>query len=326
MNIIVLAWGGDGTTPPASVQELLGAARRLADASGGSVTAAAFGAAAGAAQALIEFGADKVLKVEHDSLAGADADAFVDAAAAACKHVGDAAVLIPGDRLGWEVAPRLAHRLEAGLVTDAVDLAVEDGRIVATKPVYGGKAHAKIAVRSATQAVLVRQRTQAPLERDGGRSGDVENFAFSPGPHVGRVRVVEHKQDDAGDEIRLEDAKVVVAGGRGLGGAEPFAELAELAKLLGGAVGASLAAVDAGWAPASMQIGQTGKSVAPDLYIAVGISGASQHVAGISGAKTIVAINKDAEAPIFRVAHLGVVADYKEVLPALTDELRRVKG
>src|SRR5690606_34330617 len=107
----------------------------------------------------------------------------------------------------------------------AVDLAVEGGRIVATKPVYGGKAHAKIAVRSATQAVLVRQRTQAPLERDGGRSGDVEGFVFSPGPHVGRIRVVEHKRDDAGDEIRLEDAKVVVAGGRGLGGAEPFAEL-----------------------------------------------------------------------------------------------------
>lgn len=326
MNVIVLAWGGDGTTPSAAVQELLGAARRLADAAGGAVTAAAFGVAAGAAQALIEYGADNVLTVEHDSLAGLDADAYVAAAQAACKHVGDAVVLIAGDRLGWEMAPRLAHRLGAGLVTDAIDVAVEDGRVVAVKPVYGGKAHAKIAVKTPTQAVLVRARTQAALERDSSRTGSVEALEFAAGSEVGRVRVVEHKQEDTGGEVRLEDAKVVVAGGRGLGGPEPFAELAELAKLLGGAVGASLAAVDAGWVPAQMQIGQTGKSVSPDLYIAVGISGASQHVAGMSGSKTIVAINKDADAPIFRVAHLGVVADYKEVLPALAEELRRVKS
>lgn len=326
MNIIVLAWGGDGNTPAATVQELLGAARRLVDAGGGSVTAAAFGVAAGAAQALIEFGADRVITVEHDSLGALDADAYVDAAEAACNHVGDAVVLIPGDRLGWETAPRLAHRLRAGLVTDAVDVQLEGGQVVATKPVYGGKAHAKISVRTATQAVLVRARTQAALERDDSRTGDVEALAFAPGPNTGRVRVVEHKQDDSGDEVRLEDAKVVVSGGRGLGGPEPFEDLAELARLLDGAVGASLAAVDAGWVPAQMQIGQTGKAVAPDLYVAVGISGASQHVADISGAKTIVAINKDADAPIFRVAHVGVVADYKEILPALTEELRRVKG
>ena len=290
------------------------------------MTAAAFGAAAGAAQALIEFGADKVLKVEHDSLAGADADAFVDAAAAACKHVGDAAVLIPGDRLGWEVAPRLAHRLEAGLVTDAVDLAVEDGRIVATKPVYGGKAHAKIAVRSATQAVLVRQRTQAPLERDGGRSGDVENFAFSPGPHVGRVRVVEHKQDDAGDEIRLEDAKVVVAGGRGLGGPEPFASWPS-----------SRSCWAARWGrpwPRWTRAGRrrrcrSARRASPWRRISTSrwASRAPASTWPASAARRpSSAINKDAEAPIFRVAHLGVVADYKEVLPAFTDELRRIKG
>lgn len=326
MNILVLAWGGDGNIPAATVQELLGGARRLAESEGGSVTVAAFGQAAGSAQAFIEFGADRVLTVEHDALQGLDADAYVDAAEAACKHVGNAVVLIPGDRLGWEMAPRLAHRLGAGLVTDAVDLSADGGRVVVTKPVYGGKAHAKIAVRTDTQAVLVRPRTVSPMEQDAGRTGTVEALAFTPGPTAGRVRVVEHKQDDAGDEVRLEDAKVVVAGGRGLGGPEAFDDLAELAKLLDGAVGASLAAVDAGWVPASMQVGQTGKAVAPDLYIAVGISGASQHVSGMSGSKTIVAINKDAEAPIFRVAHVGVVGDYKDILPALTEELRRVKG
>lgn len=324
MRVIVLAWGGDGSAPSAAVQELLGAARRLADATSGSVTAAALGAAAAGAPALVAFGADRVLQVEHEALREPDGDAYVAAAEAACRHAGQGLVLVPGDRLGWEVAPRLAHRLGAGLITDAVDVGVEDGRLVAVKPVYGGKAQAKMAVRTTTQVVLVRARTQTAPAADEARSGSIEALSFSP--PAGRVRVLEYKDTAPGGEVRLEDAKVVVSGGRGLGGPEPFADLAELARLLGGAVGASLAAVDAGWAPPHIQVGQTGKSVSPDLYIAVGISGASQHVAGMSASKTIVAINKDPEAPIFRIAHLGVVADYKEVLPALIEEVRRIKN
>lgn len=327
MNIIVLAWGGDGGSPSASTLEVLGGARRLADETSGTVTVGALGAAAGeAANALIEYGADKVLTVSDDSLAGYDADAYLDAAVAVCNEAGDGFVLIVGDRLGWEMAPRLAHRLGAGLVTDAVDVAVEDGRAVMTKPVYGGKALAKIAARTQTQIALVRERTMARAEQDSGRAGAVEALAFEPSANAGRVRVVEHVQADGGDEVNIEDASVVVAGGRGLGGPEPFADLQSIAQLLGGAVGASLAAVDAGWVPATMQIGQTGKAVAPDLYIAVGISGASQHVAGITASKTIVAINKDADAPIFRYAHVGVVGDYKQILPAFTEELRKVKA
>lgn len=322
MQVIVLVWGGGA--PTAAARELLGAARRLADATSGFVTAAAMGAAAGAAKALIALGADKVLTLGHETLAQPDGEAYAAAAETACKHVGDGLVLVPGDRLGWEIAPRLAHRLGAGLVTDALELNVEDGRLVAVKPVYGGKARAKMAVRTPSQVVLVRARTQTPAEPDPSRTGVVESLDFSPPPP--RVRVVEYRQADAAGAVRLEDAKVVVSGGRGLGGPEPFADLAELARLLGGAVGASLAAVDAGWAPPHMQVGQTGKSVSPDLYIAVGISGASQHIAGMSGSKTIVAINKDPEAPIFRVAHFGVVADYREVLPALIEEVRRIKG
>lgn len=307
---------------------MLGAAGRIAAETSGTVTVGALGAPGTGAVAVADsfgnYGASKVLTATDESLAGFDADAYLDAAAAVCRAAGDGVVLVQGDRLGWEIAPRLAHRLGAGLVTDAVDAAVEGGRVVLTKPVYGGKAMAKIAVKTATQVALLRERTSAAAEETGG-SAPVEAVDFAPSA-AGRVRVVEKVAAEGGDAVDIEDASVVVAGGRGLGGPEAFADLEAIAKTLGGAVGASLAAVDAGWVPASMQIGQTGKTVAADLYIAVGISGASQHVAGITGSKTIVAINKDPEAPIFRYAHVGVVGDYKQVLPAFAEELRKVKG
>lgn len=331
MNIIVLAWGGEGGTPPSSAIELLGAAGRIAKDVSGTIVVAALGApgegAIAAAETFGQYGASKVLTVADASLAGFDADAFLDAATAASKAAGDGLLLVPGDRLGWEIAPRLAHRLGAGLVTDAVDVGVEDGRVVMTKPVYGGKALAKVAVRTDTQIALVRERTSAPATADAGGSAPAESVDFTAPDTAGRVKVVEHVAADGGDELDVEDAAVVIAGGRGLGGPEPFADLEAIADLLdGAAVGATLAAVDAGWVPATMQIGQTGKSVAADLYIAVGISGASQHVAGITSSKTIVAINTDEDAPIFRYAHIGVVGDYKQVLPAFTEALREVKG
>lgn len=328
MNVIVLAWGGDGAQPAAGTLELLGAAGRIAAETSGTVTVAALGppgaGAVAAAEAFGKYGAGKVLTVAHESLSGFDADAYLDAAAAACGAAGEGVVLVQGDRLGWEMAPRLAHRLGAGLVTDAVDVGVEGGRVVLTKPVYGGKAMAKIAAKTATQVALLRERTSGAAEETGG-TASVEAVDFAPAA-AARVRVVEKVAAEGGDAVDIEDASVVVAGGRGLGGPEAFADLEAIADTLGGAVGASLAAVDAGWVPATMQIGQTGKTVAADLYIAVGISGASQHVAGITSSKTIVAINKDPEAPIFRYAHIGVVGDYKQVLPAFAEALRKVKG
>lgn len=328
MNVIVLAWGGDGG-PSTGALELLGAAKGVAEATAGTVAVAALGApddgAVAAADGFGRYGVGKVVTVAHEALAGFDADAYLDAAEAACKALGDGLVLIQGDRLGWEIAPRLAYRLGAGLVTDAVDVGVEDGRVTMTKPVYGGKAMAKIAANTATQIALVRERTVAAAAETGG-SAPVETLAFSPSEAAGRVRVVDKVAAEGADAVNLEDASVIVAGGRGLGSADAFAELEEIANTLGGAVGATLAAVDAGWVPASMQIGQTGKAVAPNLYIAVGISGASQHVAGITGSKTIVAINKDPDAPIFRYAHVGVVGDYKQVLPAFKEALRKAKG
>ena len=324
MNIVVIGWGRDGDAPSAAVRELLGGARRLAEKSGGQVVAGALGAAAQAAQGMVEYGADQVLTVDHPALAEHDAEAYAAAAEAVCDRTGEALVLVPGDRLGWEVAPRLAHRLKAGVVTDCVSVDWDGSRFVMTKPVYGGKAMAKLVARTAVQVALVRTRAMEALAPQPGRAGRVEALSVDLAP--GRVKVVERKKEETQGQVRLEDAPVVVSGGRGLGGPEPFKMLEEIARLLGGAVGASLAAVDAGWISPQHQVGQTGKSVAPDLYIAVGISGASQHVAGMSASKTIVAINKAPEAPIFRVAHIGVVGDYKEVLPSFLAELRKIKG
>lgn len=325
MHVFVLV-AARGDNLSGGAREALGLARQLADAAGGTVSAGLLAVDGSLAPACIHHGADRVFTAAHSALAEYDPDAFLDAAEAVCKEASPDVVLVPGDHAGWELAPRLAYRLEAGLVTDCIGARLDgDNKVVFTKPVYGGKALADIAVASPVQMALLRPRTVEPAQEDAGRSGEVTEVAFQPGPAVGRTRIVGHVADEEGaDGVPLEDARVVIAGGRGLGGPEPFEQLHQLARVLNGAVGASLAAVDAGWVPPSYQIGQTGKAIAPDLYIAVAISGASQHVAGISGSKTIVAINKDAEAPIFNVAHIGVVGDYKEVLPAFTEEVKRL--
>lgn len=321
---ILVAARGDNLS--AGAREALGLARQLADASGGTVGAGLIGGDTSLASALIHHGADRVVAAAHGALADYDPDAFVDAAQAVCGEANPDVVLVPGDHVGWELAPRLSYRLQAGLVTDCIGARLnEDNKVVFTKPVYGGKALADIVAAGSVQMALLRPRTVEPAVADESRTGDVTELAFEPGPTAGRTRIVGHVTDDDGAEgIPLEDARVVIAGGRGLGGPEPFEQLHELARTLNGAVGASLAAVDAGWVPASYQIGQTGKAIAPDLYVAVGISGASQHVAGVTGSKTIVAINKDGEAPIFNVAHIGVVGDYKDVLPAFAAEVKRL--
>ena len=196
----------------------------------------------------------------------------------------------------------------------------------AIRPVYGGNAVARIGFGPGDpQVVTLRPGAIEPAEPDPSRSGEVENFSPCLDESVIQVRTIETVQE-ASDGVRLQDASVVVSGGRGLGGPEPFKHLEELARLLGGAVGASRAACDAGWLEYSHQVGLTGKSIAPDLYIAVGISGASQHMTGCSRAKTLVAINTDEEANVFKEATLGVVGDWSKVLPALVDEVKKLKG
>lgn len=324
-DVLVFAGSAAGTlTRPAL--EALAAGRRLAAALGAGLAAAVAGAdtTAAAAQA-IAAGADRVYAVENPLLAEYQPDLFVAAATAAAQAADAGIVLLCLDSAGRELVPRVARRLGAAALTEVVGFTAGAGGVRWTRPVYGGKAMAVYTATRERQVVGLRAKTFDPAVPDGSRTGSVVKVPLAVAESVAVTRVVE-KIQEAISGVRLADARIVVAGGRGLGGPEPFRELEELAAVLGGAVGASRAACDAGWVPPTLQVGQTGTIVAPDLYIAIGISGASQHLAGIAGAKNVIAINKDPEAPIFKRANLGVVADYKTVLPALTAELKKALG
>jgi electron transfer flavoprotein alpha subunit len=225
--------------------------------------------------------------------------------------------------VGRDLAPRFAIRAGSAPAMDCINFEVADGKVVMTRPVYGGNAHAKFTSKTLPVVATVRAKSVEALEQDTSRSGEVTTLAIDTA--AGTARVVSREEVQA-EGLRLEDAKVIVSGGRGLGGAEGFEPLAQLAAVLGGAVGSSRAVVDLGWVPLSYQIGLTGKVVTPDLYIAVGISGASQHLAGITGAKTIVAINKDKDADIFKVARYGAVVDWKPFIAAFTEEVKKLKA
>lgn len=269
-------------------------------------------------------GADTTLICEDAAFAGAPAEALVAIAAQVAGQTAPRVVLGARSPRGREVMPRLAFRLGTALAQDCTQLDVDaEGRLLATRPIYGGAVLATVACMKSPAVASLRPGAFATLAADASRAGTVIPIACPAEARELRTRVIERvQQEQAG--IRLEDARVVVAGGRGLGGPEPFARLEELARLLKGAVGASRAACDAGWVPSALQIGLTGKTVSPDLYIAIGISGASQHLAGCGGARCIVAINKDPAAGIFRQARFGVAGDWQEVLPAFLDQLHEL--
>lgn len=305
-----------GGQPARDALALLGAARPLAGP--GRVVAAAVGEGADrAAAVLLAHGADAVYTAE-----GAAGEAAVDAVEAACRRSGARLVLFPGDLDGRDWAPRVAWRLGAGLVSECTGWRLQEGRLEFLRPVYGGKALAVEAVLAEPVMAVVRPGTFPVPPADAGRRGEVLALEV---PAAGRGTVLVERVAEVESGPSLEDARIVVAGGRGLGGPENFQLLKELADVLGAALGASRAAVDEGWVPASWQIGQTGRSIRPELYVAVGISGASQHMAGVAGAKTIVAINTDPSAPIFEQAHLGVVGDYRQILPPLIAALRELR-
>lgn len=253
-------------------------------------------------------------------------EALLAALVAACRRLQPTLVLLPGDLHGRELAPRLAARLGAGLLTECTGFALDPagGGLVATRPVYGGKAVAEVSWITSGKVATIRPRAfaaaadTAPALPATAETLPLPDLASAPDP----VEILQESMAD-GAGAQLENARIVVSGGRGLGGPEGFTWLQELAQLLGGTVGASRAAVDAGWAPSALQVGQTGKAVAPELYVAVGISGAPQHLAGISAARHVVAINTDAEAPIFRRATVGIVGDWRQVVPELIAALRR---
>ena len=306
--------------------ELLAAGQKVAAGLGEELSVALLGDTLdAAAQAAIARGAQKVYAVNHPLLADHQVDLHLTALEALCNDTSPRVVLVARTNEGRELAPRLAFRLGVGLAQDCLEVSVDtaEKKLLANRPVYGGNAIAVVSCDQTPQIAAIRPKAYEPAEADSSRQGEVISFPVELDASMARTHVVETVIEEA-EGIKLEDAHIVISGGRGLGGPEPFAHLEELAKIMGGTVGASRAAVDSGWVPSSYQVGLTGKTITPDLYIMVAISGASQHMAGCSGAKVIVAINKDAEANIFKEARYGVVGDWETVLPALTAALREL--
>ncbi len=324
-GILVAAPVRDGATSSA-VLDLLGGARDLADQTGGQVTVVALGPTADrAAATLVARGADVVLICAEPSLESAPSEAGVVALEAAYRAAEPQVILLAADSSGRDWAPRLAWRIGAGLITEVTSWSTQDGVVTFSRQVFGGKAQAVMVSRRPVAIATVKPGAASARPADPSRAGVVRDLGLSIPAAPAWPQVMETRTEGASGP-RLEDAKIIVSGGRGLGGPENFKYLQELAEVVGGAVGASRAAVDSGWVPATWQIGQTGKTVAPNLYIAVGISGASQHMVGCSRSKIVVAINTNKDAPIFEQARLGVVGDYREVLPHLTATLREMLG
>jgi electron transfer flavoprotein alpha subunit len=317
-KILVYAELNDGKLAPTSL-ELMAKARALGD-----VEAVALGAGAKAAAATLGKHGAKVVHVNEDS-AFDDYIAEPATDALASLHAKQPADLI---LFGFttdsrEVAGRLAARLGSGLISNAGDVVAKDGGFVAKVPYFGGSKVASMKANGKLAIVLLRPKSVEASESGG--TAEVKQIDVTIADGSKRAHVTE-RVVEASEKVKLEEAKVVISGGRGLGGPQNFPMLEDLANALGGAVGASRAVVDAGWVPYSMQVGQTGKSVRPGVYIAVGISGAMQHTVGMKASKVIIAINKDAEAPIMKMADLGVVGDALKIVPALTAAIKAKKN
>ena len=324
-GVLVLGDTAGGELSPTS-RELLASGRKVADDLAEELSIGLLGDTLDLpSQQAISHGADKVYAVTHPLLAEYQVDLHLAALQALCDEVTPRIILMGRTLEGRELAPRLAFRLGVGLAQDCLEISVDVAakKLLANRPVYGGNAVAVVSCEYTPQMAAIRPKAYEPLAADTARQGQVVSFPVELDASLSRSQVVDVVKEEAAG-IKLEDARVVVSGGRGLGGPEPFQELEGLAKLLGGAVGASRAAVDSGWVPPSYQVGLTGKTITPDLYITVAISGASQHMAGCSGAKVIVAINKDSEANIFKEARYGVVGDWQQVIPALTEAVREL--
>ena len=305
-------------------REVVWAARQLADLLGGTVDALVIGApgvdAAGAQ--LGQVGADRVLVANDVAFVRYAPDGYAATVAELAKAGGYAAVIVSATATGKDLAPRIAARLDAPLASDVTGVGAEGGKVTATRPIYAGKAIQRL-VFEATPAVL-SLRPNTYVVGTAARAGALEQVPAAA--VAARVTVTEVKASEQG-KLDVAEADIVVAGGRGMKAPEHFQLIEDLAKAFGAAaVGASRAVVDAGWRPHAEQVGQTGKTVSPTLYVAVGISGAIQHLAGMRTSKTIVAINKDKDAPIFKAADYGITGDLFEVLPRLIEEVRKAKA
>lgn len=301
--------------------EAIGAAKKIAD--GGEIVGLLLGDnVANLTQNLIAFGADRVVTVEHPHLKSYTSDGYSQAILAVCEQEKPEAIVFGHTSLGKDLSPKVSSRLKSGLISDVTDIEGSGDSTLFIRPIYSGKAFEKVKINEGIVFITIRPNNIAPLARDDHRTGSVSSLSVDITNLRTIIKEVVRKTTEGVD---LSEAKVVIAGGRGVKSSEGFKPLQDLANLLGGAVGASRGACDADYCDYSLQIGQTGKVVTPDLYIAAGISGAIQHLAGMSNSKIIVAINKDPEANIFKVADYGIVGDLFEVIPLMIEEITSLK-
>jgi len=311
---------------PSITYEVLGCGRKLADGLGQELYAVLVGSEVGdLAQEVISCGADKVYVIDDQLLKAYQTDAYVSVMEKLVKQVMPQILILGQTSVGRDMAPMLAFRLDTMATLDCVELAIDSDTklLLQTKPVYGGNALATYTCDSYPQIATVRDKVMSPSGPDSSKQGEIIAIDAGLDPSAIRTKLL-NKVKDEGEGIRLEEAQVIVSGGRGIGGAEGFGQLQELAAVVKGAVGASRPPCDNRWIAPSRQVGITGKIVSPEVYIAIGLSGSIQHLSGCGQAKSIIAINKDPEASIFKYADFGVVGDWKKVLPAFTAKLKEL--
>jgi len=268
-----------------------------------------------------KYGISKVIHLKNSDFSNYTSSGYAEAISNYAKEVNAVCLIVGNTALGNDLAPRLAVQLNSGCVMDCVNLQVESGNIIATRPIYAGKAFVKVKLSSEVKVFTIRPNVfKAELSDNGSASVDTKEIS---NPNL-KTKVVSFKKSEG--KLDVAEADIIVSGGRGMKGPENFNLIESLADSLGAAVGASRAVVDAGWRPHREQVGQTGKTVSPSLYVACGISGAIQHLAGMSTSKYIVAINKDKDAPIFSVADYGIAGDIFEILPVLTEEIKKIRS
>ena len=305
--------------------EMISEGKRLADALGQELTVLLLGSnVKDKAADLGQYGADKVLVADDAKLEPYTTDAYVAVISGLVKADDPAVLLVGGSVQGKDLAARVAASLDVGMAQDCTELSIDGGNLVAIRPIYAGKLYAKVTYENSfPQMATARPNVMAINEPDSSKSAEVADASFTLDDNMLKTRVVNVDMDTSG-KVDLTEADKIVSGGRGMKGGDEFKILEDLADVIGASVGASRSAVDAGWRDHTDQVGQTGKVVSPTLYIACGISGAIQHLAGMSTSNVIVAINKDEDAPIFQKADYGVVADLFDVVPALTDALKKI--
>ncbi len=309
-------------------KELLGAGRKLADNLKEELSALLVGSGvANIAAEAISFGADKVYVVDDPLLQDYRTDSYVAVVEKVVKQVNPRVLLLGQNTVGRDLAPRAAFRLGTAVTMDCVALEIDPAtqQLIQTKPVYGGNARAIYTMETFPQMATVRSKAMTALTADASRKGEIVTVAAGLDPAAIKTTVLQKVVQEV-EGIKLEDASIIVSGGRGIGGPEGFKELDALAKMLKGAMGASRPPCDNGWVADTIQIGLTGKIVSPETYIAVAISGSSQHLAGCSGSKNIIAINRDPEANIFKEARFGVVGDWKKIVPAFQTKAKELLG